>query len=216
MSAKATEKAGPLRDPASPAGAGGHVRPVDKAEAMKRRLCAAVVTCIDRNGYADTSINAVQAEAGVSRGALTHHFPTKQALMAETALRLLANATTMTDRAVPTATSLMQSWTRIANTPEGRAFVEILIACRTDLSLHAELADDLAAWDEERAAAANGAYRGSRPEADDAALLWSICRAFVRGMIVHERFMSDPAYLKRMMRRFADIMSAHLTPKDDA
>lgn len=189
-------------------------KPNDRAEAMKRRLCAAVVACIDRNGYADTSINAVQAEAGVSRGALTHHFPTKQALMAETALRLLANASTMTDRAEPTVELLLQSWTRIANTAAGRAFMEILIACRTDAPLREALAGDLAAWDEDRAAAAIAYYNGSGPEADDAALLWSICRAFTRGMIAHERFTSDPEYLQRMMRRFADIMSTHLTPKD--
>jgi AcrR family transcriptional regulator len=187
----------------------------DRAEAMKRRLCAAVVACIDQSGYADTSIMAVQAHAGVSRGALTHHFPTKQALMAETALRLLSNASTMTDRAEPTHELLMQSWTRVANTPAGRAFVEILIACRTDAPLRAALADDLAKWDEDRAAAATAFYQGSGVEADDAALLWSICRAFIRGMIAHERFMSDPAYLERMMRRFADIMSAHLTPKEE-
>lgn len=181
---------------------------------MKRRLCAAVVACIDQSGYADTSIMAVQAHAGVSRGALTHHFPSKQALMAETALRLLSNASTMRGVADDTRELLMHSWTRIANTPEGRAFVEILIACRTDAPLRAALADDLAKWDEDRAAAANALYRGSAPEPDDAALLWSICRAFIRGMIAHERFTSDPAYLERMMRRFADIMSAHLTPKE--
>ncbi|MGB0854459.1 MAG: TetR family transcriptional regulator, partial [Pikeienuella sp.] len=186
----------------------------DKAETMKRRLCAAVVACIDKHGYADTSINAVQVHAGVSRGALTHHFPTKQALMAETALRLLANASTMTDRAEPTTDLLMQSWTHIANTSAGRAFVEILIACRTDKQLHGALASDLAAWDESRARAAIKYYRGSGADPDDAALLWSICRAFIRGMIAHERFISDPAYLERMMRRFAEIMSAHLTPKE--
>lgn len=186
----------------------------DRAETMKRRLCAAVVACIDKSGYADTSINAVQDSAGVSRGALTHHFPSKQALMAETALRLLANASTMNGRADATRDLLMHSWTRIANTPEGRAFVEILIACRTDAPLRAALASDLAKWDEDRAASAIALYKGSAAEPDDAALLWSICRAFIRGMIAHERFMSDPAYLERMMRRFADIMSDHLTPKE--
>lgn len=134
--------------------------------------------------------------------------------MAETALRLLGNASTMTDKAEPTTELLMQTWKRIANTAAGRAFVEILIACRTDEPLRAALAEDLATWDEDRAAAAITYYDGSGPEADDAALLWSICRAFVRGMIAHERFTSDPDYLERMMRRFADIMSAHLTPKN--
>ena len=64
-----------------------------RGEDMRKRICAAVVTCLDERGYAETSIGRVQALAGISRGALTHHFPSKQALMAETATRLLDAAT---------------------------------------------------------------------------------------------------------------------------
>ena len=123
-----------------------------KAEAMKRRICAAAVTCIDELGYAEASINRIQARAGVSRGALTHHFPTKQALVAETAMRLLQAALRpikMRKRdgeTPPTETLIRDSWNRIVNTAEGRAFQEIIIACRTDRALYDVLADDLYTW----------------------------------------------------------------------
>ncbi|MEL6794909.1 MAG: helix-turn-helix domain-containing protein, partial [Pseudomonadota bacterium] len=96
-----------------------------RGEDMQRRICAAVVTCLDEVGYAETSIGRVQARAEVSRGALTHHFPTKQALMAETATRLLDAATApLTKRAPqPVDEMLAQSWERIVNRAEGRAFV---------------------------------------------------------------------------------------------
>ena len=185
-----------------------------KAEAMKRRICAAVVSCLDEFGYAEASINRIQARAGVSRGALTHHFPTKQALVAETAMRLLQAALKPIQMprgaAMPAEALLKESWRKVVNTPEGRAFVEIIVACRTDRALYHVLADDLHAWNEESALSASKLYRGSGPDEDDAALLWSICRTFIRGLVIHERFVSDPAHLARMMDRFAGIMSAHL------
>ena len=97
-------------------------------------------------------------------------------------------------------------------TTEGRAFQEIIVACRTDRALHDVLAKDLHTWDMETGASVSQLYSGSdTAEEDDAALLWSICRTFLRGLIIHERFVSDPAYLQRMMDRFAGIMSDHLT-----
>ena len=44
----------------------------------------------------------------------------------------------------------------------------------------------------------------------------SVCNArFFRGLLTHERFVSDPAYLARMMDRFAGIMDAHLIARDE-
>jgi len=194
-----------------------------KAEAMKRRICAAVVSCLDELGYAETSINRIQQRAGVSRGALTHHFPTKQALVAETAMRMLRAAIRPMHAersggknapAVPAAQLLSNSWKQVVNTAEGRAFVEIIVACRTDRALYDVLAEDLQQWDADSAATISALYRGSQGALDDAALLWSISRTFFRGLLTHERFVSDPAYLARMMDRFADIMDAHLIARD--
>lgn len=195
-----------------------------KAEAMKRRICSAVVACLDECGYAETSINRIQERAGVSRGALTHHFPTKQALVAETCMRMLHAAMrpiyALKDegeaRPLPADELLIGSWNNIVNTPEGRAFVEILVACRTDRALHDVLCEDLLAWDAESAAAVSALYSGSGPDEDDAALLWSMCRTFFRGLLMHERFVYDPAYLGRMTDRFAGIMNAHLLVRDHA
>ncbi|MEM9105413.1 MAG: TetR/AcrR family transcriptional regulator [Pseudomonadota bacterium] len=194
-----------------------------KAQAMKRRICAAVVSCLDELGYAETSINRIQERAGVSRGALTHHFPTKQALVAETTMRMLHAAmrpmhndrnTNDTTAVVPAAVLLTNSWNHIVNTAEGRAFVEVIVACRTDRELYNVLAKDLQDWDAGSATTISTRYKGSQDEDDDAALLWSISRTFFRGLLTHERFVSDPAYLARMMDRFAGIMDAHLIARD--
>ena len=49
---------------------------------MQSTLLDATITCMTRDGYAGTSISSIVEEAGVSRGALLHHFPTKNELIA--------------------------------------------------------------------------------------------------------------------------------------
>ncbi|MGW5570395.1 TetR/AcrR family transcriptional regulator [Nocardia thailandica] len=53
--------------------AGRRTNPVE----MRRRLIEATVTCLVEHGYAGTTTLRVQQLAGVSRGALLHHFPSK-------------------------------------------------------------------------------------------------------------------------------------------
>lgn len=54
----------------------------DRSAATVGRLLAAARTLFGAHGFADTSTEAVIAAAGVTRGALYHHFPTKHALFA--------------------------------------------------------------------------------------------------------------------------------------
>jgi len=53
-----------------------------RSEAMIDRLLAATLTCLGRDGYAKLSINQIVEEAGVSRGALFHHFSSKEEIAA--------------------------------------------------------------------------------------------------------------------------------------
>lgn len=47
----------------------------------RARLLAATIDCLVEHGYAGTTTQRVQDRAGVSRGALLHHFATKEALL---------------------------------------------------------------------------------------------------------------------------------------
>lgn len=199
---------------------GNHPNKKDlKAEATRARICAAVIEILDREGYSETTLNRVQQAAGVSRGALTHHYPTRQALVCDVAVRLLEAAMTPLTHRLKTAhdtpprgiqASLSDAWTKVVDTPEGRAFVEIVVASRTDQALHDTLQATLFEWDQRSSATARELYQGSGPEADDAALLWSICRSFLRGLLIHRQFVEDPAQLTRMIARFSEIMAAHM------
>ena len=53
------------------------------------KILDAVISSLDEVGYSECSINRVQTQAGVSRGALTHHFPSKEEMMVKTLEHLL-------------------------------------------------------------------------------------------------------------------------------
>ena len=55
-------------------------RKVEQGQATRRELVAIATRLFVAHGYHDTSIDAVLAEAGISRGALYHHFDGKDAL----------------------------------------------------------------------------------------------------------------------------------------
>jgi len=51
-----------------------------RAQAMRSRLLAAAASCFARLGYDQTSVDLICHEAGASKGAFYHHFPSKQSL----------------------------------------------------------------------------------------------------------------------------------------
>lgn len=54
----------------------------DRSEATQRRVLNATLTCIAERGYAAVSLQDIATEAGVSRGAITHHYARKSELTA--------------------------------------------------------------------------------------------------------------------------------------
>src|SRR4051812_40195216 len=55
----------------------------ERRQATQNALLEATIQCLVEQGYAGTTTRAVSARAGVSPGALQHHFTSKQELVAE-------------------------------------------------------------------------------------------------------------------------------------
>lgn len=53
----------------------------ERREDTRARLLTATIECLVEHGYARTTTQRVQDRAGLSRGALLHHFATKEALL---------------------------------------------------------------------------------------------------------------------------------------
>lgn len=188
----------------------------ERVRAMRTRLIDATVVSLDSHGFAATSISVVQQEAGVSRGALMHHFGSRNDLMVATAQHLLDAALRPRREARrwdDVGALIRYYWQRIVNTREGRAFIEILIACRTDPDLQNALGSTFQDWEQEISDASAEMFVAANTSPNDVAILWSIARAFLRGLIVHGQFIDDPDHLDHMINRFSDLLSGALTLK---
>lgn len=118
----------------------------DRSATTRRQLLDATIEALTEHGYAGMSTNDVVRRAGMSRGALVHHFPTK-AQLAVAALdrwyddRLVEFEATFaaldpTERRADVAIDVL--WTMFKG-PTFAAWLELAVAARTDPDLRERL-----------------------------------------------------------------------------
>jgi AcrR family transcriptional regulator len=187
--------------------------------AARATLVEATMSCLDRYGYSDTSINRIQETANVSRGALTHHFPTKEDLIVATLDRLLIatlrpslpSKQAESDKGL--AGDLHYIARGLSRSREGRALVEILVAMRTDKNLRDRVSPRLQEWDQMIGEAITGYYEAVSGDEEDLVLIWTIMRSFLRGLILQEPFSPDEAKIETMITRMGEIFNPLLRPR---
>jgi len=116
----------------------------ERSAATQQALLRATISCLADLGYAATTTRVVCERAGVSRGAQTHHFPTKRELVVA-AVELLFDVharrfrTTFDglDPAERTPAAAVQALWDIATSPDYAAILEVVVAARTDPELRA-------------------------------------------------------------------------------
>lgn len=117
-----------------------------RTKAMRSRLIKAAVGCLYEFGYSATTFQTVTDRAGVSRGAILHHFPTRVDLMAavadyaaafqdEVVLKAAAETTRETEIFVNITRA---TWTAMMQ-PPAMALLEVMMATRGDPELAARI-----------------------------------------------------------------------------
>lgn len=122
---------------------------------MRGRLLQATVDCLVDYGYAGTTTAAVVKRAGVSRGAILHHFPTKADLVAtavEYVLDRRNESFKVTFASLPRDDGLMDAvlgalWQEV-NGPTFHAWLELIVASRTDAVLKKKVNAIAGKWTE--------------------------------------------------------------------
>ena len=112
----------------------------------RAKLLDAAVDCLVERGFVGTTVTDVQDRAGVARGTLLHHFPTKNELliaaMTHVATRRAERWSTET-ALVPPGRDRIDALVDIAwrdlNSPAFFAGLELWVAARTDAALRAAL-----------------------------------------------------------------------------
>jgi AcrR family transcriptional regulator len=121
----------------------------ERTATSRARILDAAVECLVECGYGGATTLRIQARAGVSRGRLLHHFPSREALLVAASRHLATERLRRTDRrilAIPAdlppeerldrAVELM--WETFSE-PHFWAAVELWAAARTDGELRAVL-----------------------------------------------------------------------------
>ena len=117
----------------------------ERSETMRMRLIDATLSCLEREGYAGTTISKIVECAEVSRGAPMHHFPSKAALIEATAERLvrhmyvrLGEAMLVLNNSDDRVRAMVHSaWHNVFGTREHAAIMELQLASRHDDELAA-------------------------------------------------------------------------------
>lgn len=120
-----------MREP----GAAGPTQQSLKSAQTRARLIEATVRCIVKVGYANTTTPQVAAEAGLSRGAMLHHFENGSALIKAAIVELHEKRLRAFRRAADTedhdTTQLVRTYWRQVQKPAFVAFHELALAART-------------------------------------------------------------------------------------
>jgi AcrR family transcriptional regulator len=112
----------------------------ERREGTRARLLGATIDCLVEHGYAGTTTQRVQDRAAVSRGALLHHFATKEALLVA-AVSHVADGQIEAVRAEAAggAASEVDLLHHVMSGPLFLAGLELWQAARTDPALRAAL-----------------------------------------------------------------------------
>lgn len=153
----AKASAGPAKAPAAPRSRAGTAgakqapperrRQQDRSAATRARLLEAAIHSLFTRGYAATTTMIVAEDAGVSRGAMLHQFPTRVDLMLyvyrgvyEADMQAYAEEMAKPyDARQRLRAFIALAWERLSN-PAGIAVLELMLGARSDPAFAAQLA----------------------------------------------------------------------------
>lgn len=191
---------------------------------MRARLLDATITCLERDGYAATSISRIVAEAKVSRGAHLHHFESKAALIQAAAERLMLTIFKRLGRVSRSVrkdedrlASLVRSlWKDVFLSKDGAVVLELMIAARTDDELARQLHDLMAKVRDLYALAAQH-YFQTKPGAPMAVEdIFFLTQWQLRGMLLDRSIVRDPSLFEHYIGKWIDLVDRYIEPRTES
>ena len=179
-----------------------------KSERARAAICDATIAALAEVGYAETSLNRVASMADFSKGAVQHHFPTKEDLIAATLDTLLLR-TVQSRIAEPKSVedALLEAWQRFINTPAYRALMEVLNAARTDAALRQRISSDLVDWGKKLDQQSLARYQSVSGNAEDVVMLLNMTRSFMRGLLIQEQYAVTAATTLNYVRKWIELIA---------
>lgn len=181
-----------------------------KSQRARQAICEATIASLVEVGYAETSLKRVAVAAGFSKGALQHHFPNKEDLIAATVDELLTRTTRTTAKARKVDSveqMLLVSWKRYINTPAYRALMEILGAARTDAALQSRISRELIDWGKKLDQQTLDSYVAVSGDDAEAVMLLNMTRSFMRGLLIQERYGASQEQTNQYVFKWIELIA---------
>lgn len=189
-----------------------------KSAQTRQRLIEAGIDCLVEGGYARLTTAAVSERCGVSRGAMHHHFPTRQDLVStvvefvvyqrmraflEDYFALLRESGE--ESMVEVAT---QAHWRSVQSREYAAYLELNMAARTDADLAAVFLPAARRYDEVWTSEMIEAFPQWREQWEALKLASDFTNAMHMGLLLHLPILGDGARVQRMLEFSAESVKA--------
>lgn len=187
----------------------------DRSETTQRNILEATLAWIGQSGYVALSLQDIASAAGMSRGAITHHYASKADLTAAAMDHFFSERYNRFKRSVETlgVTSLSERLDMVDRDMEGLSAVgfEMLVALRSDPELRKKYID-LARL---RLDDMRNTYVRMFPEFSEKGrpgLMAQMAMNFYRGLFV-ERMHGDSGRIDEMKALFKDMVRVYVTPQ---
>jgi AcrR family transcriptional regulator len=180
----------------------------EQATAMKEKLCVAALETISQVGYHASTTTLIARRAGVSRGAQTHHYPSKFDLVTAAFSYLLSQWETKRSAYLETRGADFDAkgyidflWEEIFNGRYYVAMLEIMLAARADERLKNALGSELKKYSGVRISIWRSFFFPAiSPEQSDTLMQMTIC--LFRGMSMQSSLDAEAETLNTSILNF--------------
>jgi AcrR family transcriptional regulator len=188
----------------------------ERTRLMRQRLLDATIECLVEHGWSGTSTTLVSQRAGVSRGAQLHHFPTKNDLVLAAVAHLSdmrAEELREAARHLPSGRrrtrAVLDMFAEHFTSPVFNAALELWVAARTDVTLHAAVVplEQRVGREAHRIAVAALGVDESRPGVRE---LVQATLDLVRGLGLANTISDDSARRRRILAAWARTLDEEL------
>ena len=190
-----------------------------KSTQTRLAILEAAVRCLDRQGYSRTTMQSIAGMAGVSRGAMLHHYATKQDLIGAvidyTLYKrfeiFLDGVRELKDSARVGEMAAVAIFWKSCLAPEFTAYLELAMAARTDADLADIFLPKARRYDTTELAEVIKAFPEWADDPDGYALAMDYCNAAIQGMVVNRDILpkADQEALGGLIGRTLAMMRNH-------
>ncbi len=190
----------------------------ERSTATRKAILDAAIDVLSKCGYAKATIAAVAERAGVSRGALIHHYASRSDLLLATTDALFdafvgqirARAEDVSASRLPLEGFIDSCWEEVF---EGRWFycsLQLISAARTDATLRKSLVPAIQRLHHALDTIWRGVFDKTDLSAGRVDTLLNMTLCLMRGMAVQAVLRDDPPYYLEMLETWKQILPVYV------